>query len=96
MTRLHTGGLKAGFAPGMGFGYVRSIVRNNEGVFRFNSIGTYGHDGAYRTYAFIDLRIDLRKELIGIILFQPVGGGGDPADEIIRAFVQMANAAVVD
>ncbi len=91
MTRLHTGELKAGFAPGMGFGYGWSVVRNNQGVFRFNSVGTYGHGGAYRTYGFIDPQ----KELIGIVLFQRVGGGGDLADEI-SAFIQMGNAAVVD
>ncbi len=91
MTQNHTGDIEAGFAPGMGFGYGWTVVRNNDGTFRGNSIGTFGHGGAYRTYAFIDPK----KELIGIILFQKVGGGGDVAPEI-NAFIQMANAAVVD
>ncbi len=91
MTRNHTGDIEAGFAPGMGFGYGWTLVRNVDGTFRGNSIGTFGHGGAYRTYAFIDPK----KELIGIILFQKVGGGGDVAPEI-NAFIQMANAAIID
>jgi len=91
MTRLHTADLKAGFAPGMGYGLAWSVVRNPEGVFRMNSIGTYGHGGAFRTYGFVDPK----KELIGVILYQRVTGGGDLADEI-NAFIAMANAAVVD
>ena len=91
MTRNHTGEIEAGFAPGMGFGYGWTVVRNVDGVFRGNSIGTYGHGGAYRTYAFVDPE----KELIGVILFQKEGGGGDLAQEI-SAFIQMANAAVLD
>ena len=91
MTALHTGDITAGFAPGMGFGYGWTVVRNVDGTFRGNSIGTYGHGGAYRTYGFIDPH----KELIGVILFQKQGGGGDLAPEI-NAFIQMANAAIVD
>jgi len=91
MTQLHTGDITAGFAPGMGFGYGWTVVRNVDGTFRGNSIGTYGHGGAYRTYGFIDPH----KQLIGIILFQKQGGGGDLAPEI-NAFIQMANAAIVN
>jgi CubicO group peptidase (beta-lactamase class C family) len=91
MTQVHTGDLEAGFAPGMGYGLAWSVVRNEQGVFRGNSVGTYGHGGAYRTYGFIDPR----KELIGIILYQRVSGGGDLADEI-NAFIALANAAIVD
>jgi CubicO group peptidase (beta-lactamase class C family) len=91
MTRNHTGDLKAGFAPGMGFGLAFSVVRHVDGTFRGNSIGTYGHGGAYRTYVFADPR----KELIGVILYQRVSGGGDLADEI-NAFIAMANAAIVE
>ena len=90
MTRNHTGELTAGFAPGMGFGYGWSVVRNVDGTFRGNSIGTYGHGGAWRTYAFVDPV----KKLIGVLLFQKIGGGGDVAPEI-NAFLQMANAAVM-
>jgi CubicO group peptidase (beta-lactamase class C family) len=90
MTENHTGDLEAGFAPGMGYGYGWSVVRNPDGMFRGNSIGTYGHGGAWRTYAFIDPV----KKLIGVLLFQKIGGGGDVAPEI-NAFIQMTNAALL-
>ena len=89
MTRVHTGDLKAGFSPGVGFGLGWSVVRDVEGMFRLNSIGTYGHGGLYRTYGFVDPQ----KELVGIILLQRLSGDGDMADEI-NAFVAMASAAV--
>jgi len=89
MTRVHTGELKAGFSPGMGFGLGWSVVRNVEGMFRLNSIGTFGHGGLYRTYGFVDPQ----KELVGIILLQRLSDDGDMADEI-SAFVAMASAAI--
>lgn len=89
MARVHTGDLKAGFSPGMGFGLGWAVVRNVEGMFRLNSIGTYGHGGLYRTYGFVDPQ----KELVGIILLQRLSSDGDMADEI-SAFVAMASAAV--
>ncbi|MGE0128172.1 MAG: serine hydrolase domain-containing protein [Blastocatellales bacterium] len=89
MTRVHTGDLKAGFSPGMGFGLGWAVVRNIEGMFRLNSIGTYGHGGLYHTYGFVDPQ----KELVGIILLQRLSDDGDMADEI-SAFVAMASAAV--
>jgi CubicO group peptidase (beta-lactamase class C family) len=89
MTRVHTNNLKAGFSPGIGFGLGWAVVKDVEGMFRLNSIGTYGHGGLYRTYGFIDPR----KELIGIILMQRLSDDGDMADEI-NAFIAMASAAV--
>jgi CubicO group peptidase (beta-lactamase class C family) len=89
MTRVHTNNLKAGFSPGIGFGLGWAVVRDVEGMFRLNSIGTYGHGGLYRTYGFIDPQ----KELIGIILMQRLSSDGDMADEI-SAFIAMASAAV--
>jgi CubicO group peptidase (beta-lactamase class C family) len=91
MTRVHTNNLKAGFSPGIGFGLGWAVVKDVEGMFRLNSIGTYGHGGLYRTYGFIDPQ----KELIGIILLQRLSGDGDMADEI-SAFMAMASAAVVN
>jgi len=89
MTTVHTGDLTTGFAPGMGYGLGVSIVRNAEGTFRLNSIGAYGHGGAYRTYGWVDPA----KDMYGIILYQKTNGGGDVADEI-NAFMAMANAAI--
>lgn len=51
MTMNHTGELKAGFAPGQGYGFGLCIVRSVDGMFRYNSIGTFSHGGAWRTYA---------------------------------------------
>jgi CubicO group peptidase (beta-lactamase class C family) len=89
MTKVHTGDLTTGFAPGMGYGLGVSIVRNAEGAFRLNSIGTFGHGGAYRTYGWVDPA----KDMFGVILFQRTNGGGDVADEI-NAFMAMAAAAI--
>lgn len=91
MTRVHTGDLKAGFSPGVGFGLGWAVVRNVEGMFRLNSIGSYGHGGLYRTYGFVDPQ----KELTGVILMQRLSSDGDLADEI-NAFITMASAAVIN
>jgi CubicO group peptidase (beta-lactamase class C family) len=91
MTRVHTDDLKAGFSPGIGFGLGWAVVRNVEGMFRLNSIGTYGHGGLYQTYGFIDPE----KELIGIILMQRLSSEGDMAEEF-SAFIAMASAAVLN
>ena len=89
MTTVQTGDLKTGFAPGIGYGLGWGIVKDASGMFRYQSIGTYGHGGAYRTYAFVDPH----RQLIGIILYQRTNVGGDLADEQ-TAFIQLANAAV--
>lgn len=89
MTRVHTGDLKAGFSPGIGFGLGWAVVRNEEGMFRLNSIGTYGHGGLWKTYGFVDPQ----KELIGVILMQRLSSDGDLADEF-SAFMTMVAAAL--
>lgn len=90
MTTVHTGNLKTGFSPGVGYGLGLSVVREPAGMFRLNSIGTFGHGGAYRTYGWADPA----KDLIGVIMFQRTNGGGDVAPEI-NSFMQMAAAAIV-
>lgn len=90
LTANHTGDLKAaGWSPGMGMGLGFQVVRNVEGMFRFQSIGTFTHGGAWQTYYFVDPR----KELVGVLLMQRQGGGGDTSDEF-NAFVSMASAAI--
>ncbi len=89
MTTNHTGELKAGFAPGQGYGFGLCVVRSTEGMFRGNSIGTFSHGGSWRTYAFGDPK----KDLVGIVMYQRTNGGGDVAEET-TAFIEMANAAV--
>jgi CubicO group peptidase (beta-lactamase class C family) len=89
MTRVHTGDLKAGFAPGLGWGLGWSVVRNVEGTFRMNTIGTFGHGGAYRTYGWVDPG----QDMLGVILMQRTNNGGDVSDEM-NAFMQLAAAAI--
>ena len=89
MTMVHTGDLKAGFAPGVGYGLGWAVVKDAHGTFRYNSIGTFSHGGAYRTYGYVDPA----KDLIGVIMLQRTNGGGDVADEI-NSFIAMAAAAV--
>ena len=77
MTTSYTGDLTVGFAPGVGHGFGFEVVREAEGVLRYNSIGSYLKGGAYRTYGWVDPA----KDLIGIIMMQRTNGGGDIADE---------------
>jgi CubicO group peptidase (beta-lactamase class C family) len=89
MTRNHTGEIPGGFAPGMGYGLTWSVVRASEGMFRLNSMGAYGHGGAYRTYGWVDPA----RDMLGVILLQRTNNGGDMADEI-NAFMTLAAAAI--
>ena len=89
MTRVHTGELKAGFSPGVGFGLGWAVVRETEGMFRLNSVGTFGHGGLFKTYGFIDPA----KQLVGIILMQRLSDDGDMGEEF-NAFMAMSAAAV--
>jgi CubicO group peptidase (beta-lactamase class C family) len=89
MTSSHTGDLPAGFAPGHGYGLGWGVVRDAKGTFRYSSIGSYGHGGAYRTYGWVDPA----KDMICIILLQRTNEGGDVADEI-NAFLAMSAAAI--
>jgi CubicO group peptidase (beta-lactamase class C family) len=89
MTTSHTGDLKAGWVPGVGHGYGYEVVRNTEGMFRYNSIGSYVKGGAFRTYEWVDPE----KDLVGVFMMQLTNGGGDTADEI-NSFLAMSAAAV--
>jgi CubicO group peptidase (beta-lactamase class C family) len=88
MTSNHTGELKAGFQPGVGFGLGWYVVRNQEGMFRLNSVGTYGHGGLWKTHGFIDPK----KQLVGILLMQRNSSDGDLSDEL-NAFSAIAESA---
>ena len=54
MTAIHTDGIKAGFTPGTGWGLTWCVVRESLDVSSLFSPGTYGHNGAYGTQAWID------------------------------------------
>jgi CubicO group peptidase (beta-lactamase class C family) len=89
MTTSHTGDMKAGWAPGVGHGYGYEVVRNADGMFRYNSVGSFAKGGAFRTYEFVDPE----KDLVGVFMMQLTNGGGDTADEI-NSFMAISAAAV--
>ena len=89
MTTSHTGDSKAGWVPGVGHGYGYEVVRGVEGMFRYNSLGSYVKGGAYRTYEWVDPQ----KDMDGVFMMQRNTGGSDTADEI-NAFLAMSAAAI--
>jgi CubicO group peptidase (beta-lactamase class C family) len=89
MTISHTGNMNAGWAPGVGHGFGYEVVRDVEGMFRYNSLGSYVKGGAYRTYEWVDPK----KDLTGVIMMQLTNGGGDVAPEI-SAFMEISAAAI--
>jgi CubicO group peptidase (beta-lactamase class C family) len=89
MTTSHTGDLKAGWVPGVGHGYGYEVVRDAEGMFRYNSIGSFVKGGAFRTYEWVDPE----KDLVGVFMMQLTNGGGDTADEI-NTFMATSAAAI--
>ncbi len=88
MTALHTGDLKAGHNPGTGFGLTWEVTRDNTGTLTGQSIGAFGHGGAFGTYGWIDPR----KDLVGVFLIQ-LTGDPKPARD---AFVGIANASILE
>ena len=90
MTSLHTGSIDpAGHSPGKGYGLAWTVVKEPLGTLQFQSIGTFGHGGAFGTEGWIDPK----KDLIGVFLIQRSSGGGN---EESNAFKAMAAAAISD
>jgi len=90
MTSLHTGSIDpAGHSPGMGYGLAWTVVKEPLGTLQLQSIGSYGHGGAFGTQGWVDPK----KDLVGVFLIHRSRGGG--ADES-NAFKQMTAAAIVD
>jgi CubicO group peptidase (beta-lactamase class C family) len=89
MTSVHTGDLKAGFSPGVGWGLGWGVVREGAGTLRLTSMGSFGHGGAYRTFGWVDPA----KDMLEVIMYQRTNGGGDVADEI-NSFLALAAAAI--
>ncbi|MDX2153824.1 MAG: serine hydrolase domain-containing protein [Bryobacteraceae bacterium] len=91
MTSLHTGDLpKAGWWEGNpGFGLGWEVVRDAAGGLSLLSPGTFHHGGAFGTHGWIDPR----KDLVGVFLVQQADGR---ADEVKKAFMAMAVAAITD
>jgi len=92
MTRVHTGDLKGGFTPGMGFGLGVGVVREPQGVTEMLSPGTFGHGGAFGTQGWIDPG----KGMIYVLMIQRVGLPNGDASEMRKALQSIAAAAVAD
>lgn len=88
MTALHTADIQAGHNSGTGFGLTWEVTKSNAGMLTGQSIGAFGHGGAFGTYGWIDPK----KELVGVFM---TGLSGD-VKPVRDAFVGMANAAVVE
>ncbi len=88
MTALHTGDIHAGHNIGTGFGLTWEVTKSNSGMLTGQSIGTFGHGGAFGTYGWIDPA----KDLVGVFMIG-LSGDGRPVRD---AFVGMANAAVLE
>lgn len=89
MSQVHTGTIaKAGWMGGTGYGLAWEVVNDPQGELMLNSLGTYGHGGAFGTQGWIDPQ----RDLIRIMLVQRSGG----ADVVRNAFMPMAVAACND
>jgi CubicO group peptidase (beta-lactamase class C family) len=89
MTMLHTGDLKAGFTPGLGWGLGWTVVREPLGTLELRSLGTFGHGGAFGTEGWVDPKRDLIQVLM-------MGKSGGSAPEERNAFFTLSASAVID
>jgi len=90
MTAIHTGELKAGFTPGMGWGYGFGVVKEPTGVTAMLSPGTFGHGGAFGTQAWIDPK----QDLFVVLLIQRTGLPNSDASKM-RETLQQAAVALI-
>jgi len=86
MTTVHTGDLQAG-GPGMGYGLAWAVVREPRGALALQSLGAYGHGGAFGTYGWVDPG----KDLVGVFMVQQPNSA-----DARNAFVVLANAAIAE
>ena len=89
MTANHTGDMKAGHGPGLGFGLTWNVVREAMGTLALQSLGTYQHGGAFGTHGWVDPK----KDLLGVFMIQLTAG---ITQQERNAFIALANAAVTD
>ena len=89
MTALHTGDLKAGFTPGLGWGLGWTVVREPLGTLELRSIGAFGHGGAFGTEGWVDPK----QDLIQILMMGRTGGS---APEERNSFFTLSASAVID
>jgi CubicO group peptidase (beta-lactamase class C family) len=87
MATVHTGSLKAGHDPGVGFGLTFAVTQAPEGTLTGHSIGTFGHGGAFGTYGWIDRA----KQIAGVFMVASSSNTKDVRD----VFLTVANSAVL-
>ncbi|MEN6532098.1 MAG: serine hydrolase, partial [Bryobacteraceae bacterium] len=85
MTTLHTGDIW----KSVGYGLAWTIVRDEGGTLQMQSIGTYGHGGAFGTLGWVDPK----KDLVGVLMIQSAGGDGPDASNALR---QLAAASITE
>jgi CubicO group peptidase (beta-lactamase class C family) len=88
MTTVHTGSLRAGHSPGMGYGLAWAIVREPLGALELLSVGTYGHGGAFGTQGWVDPKLDMIRILM-------IGRTGDGSEER-NALFTIAGSAIAE
>jgi CubicO group peptidase (beta-lactamase class C family) len=86
MTAVHTGDIPIGGSADVGRGLTWQVVKGPGATLDGQSVGSYGHGGAYGTRGWIDPK----KDLVGVFMIQRQGGGAGE----VAAFMQMAAAAV--
>jgi len=90
LTRVQTGGLKAGFLPGSAWGLGFCLVEHPEGVTAVLSPGTFGHGGAHGTQSWADPH----RGVIYIMMIQRAGLPNSDGSEMRRVFQETAAAAL--
>ena len=88
MSSVHTGELKAGHELGTGFGLTWEVTKDAMGTLTGQSIGTFGHGGAYGTYGWIDPK----RDVVGVFMIQYSGNRKDVRD----SFIEISAASIID
>jgi len=65
------------------------VVRDALGTLQSQSIGTFGHGGAFGTQGWIDPK----KDMVGVFLIQRSGGGDNSESKV---FMSVAASAIAD
>ncbi len=85
MSTVQTGNLLTGSTDASGYGFGLIINKAPSSTLTLNSIGSFGHSGAFGTQAWINPK----RRLVGIYMAQILGN-----DDSRNAFMAMANASV--
>ena len=88
MTTVHTGDLFC-HSPGEGWGLGWAVTRDAMGALIYQSVGTYGHGGAFFTESWADPK----RDTVEILLFQRAKGG-DNSER--TAFFALAASAIAE